>query len=54
MASFKKLNPRIYAKSGPVLTPDNEYWKKLSVSTYFTIFHNLSDDAMCLFRFQFW
>ncbi|GLV44106.1 uncharacterized protein CBL_12598 [Carabus blaptoides fortunei] len=31
MTSFKKLNPRIYAKSGPVLTPDNEYWKKLSV-----------------------
>ena len=32
MASFKKLNTKVYPKSGPVLTPDTEYWKKLSVS----------------------
>lgn len=33
MTSFKNLNPRIYQKSGPVITPDYVYWKKLGVRT---------------------
>lgn len=32
MSSFKKLNTRVYPKNGAALTPDNEYWKKLTVS----------------------
>ncbi|KAF7265764.1 hypothetical protein GWI33_020844 [Rhynchophorus ferrugineus] len=29
MSSFKKLNTKIYQKSGPEITPDFIYWKKL-------------------------
>lgn len=29
--SFKKLNTKIYQKSGPIITPDYIYWKKLGV-----------------------
>lgn len=32
MSSFKKLNSKIYAKPTSVLTPDNVYWKQLTVS----------------------
>ena len=28
MASFKKINTKVFARSGPELTPDNIYWKK--------------------------
>ncbi|KAG5892648.1 hypothetical protein JTB14_025443 [Gonioctena quinquepunctata] len=31
MPSFKKLNTKIYQKSGPDITPDYIYWKKLGV-----------------------
>ncbi|CAG9836855.1 unnamed protein product [Diabrotica balteata] len=31
MPAFKRLNTKIYQKSGPVITPDYIYWKKLSV-----------------------
>lgn len=31
MPNFKKLNPKIYQKSGPVITPDYIYWKQLGV-----------------------
>ncbi|CAH1155239.1 unnamed protein product [Phaedon cochleariae] len=30
MPNFKKLNTKIYQKSGPVITPDYVYWKKLA------------------------
>lgn len=33
MTSFKSLHTKKYVKSGPVVTPDTLYWKKLSVST---------------------
>lgn len=32
MATFKSLNTKKYTKSGPIVTPDLLYWKKLSVS----------------------
>ncbi|KDR24524.1 U3 small nucleolar RNA-associated protein 15 homolog [Zootermopsis nevadensis] len=31
MASFKKTNLKIYTKTGPNITPDTLYWKKLGV-----------------------
>ncbi|KAJ8920421.1 hypothetical protein NQ315_005287 [Exocentrus adspersus] len=31
MPQFKRLNTKIYQKSGPVITPDYVYWKKLGV-----------------------
>jgi hypothetical protein len=33
MFPFKQLNTNIYAKSGPAVTQDTVYWKKLGVST---------------------
>lgn len=33
MANFKPLNIKKYPKTGQVVTPDTEYWKKLSVPT---------------------
>uniref|UniRef100_A0A1A9WMA4 U3 small nucleolar RNA-associated protein 15 homolog n=1 Tax=Glossina brevipalpis TaxID=37001 RepID=A0A1A9WMA4_9MUSC len=33
MSSFKTLNVRKYPKAGKIVTPDTEYWKKLSVPT---------------------
>lgn len=32
MSSFKKLNTKIFQKTGPVITPDYIYWKKQGVS----------------------
>lgn len=32
MASFKKINTKVFARSGSELTPDIIYWKKYSVS----------------------
>jgi hypothetical protein len=34
MAAFKKTNVKIYAKTGPNVTPDTLYWKKLGVCTF--------------------
>jgi hypothetical protein len=31
MAAFKKTNVKIYTKTGPDITPDTLYWKKLGV-----------------------
>jgi len=31
MAAFKKTNVKIYTKTGPNITPDTLYWKKLGV-----------------------
>jgi hypothetical protein len=33
MNQFKKTNALIYTKTDPVLTPEQQYWKKLGVST---------------------
>ncbi|CAK9805346.1 U3 small nucleolar RNA-associated protein 15 homolog [Anthophora plagiata] len=30
MASFKKINTKVFARTGPELTPDSIYWKKYS------------------------
>jgi hypothetical protein len=34
MASFKKTNVKIYTKTGPNITPDTIYWKKLGVCKF--------------------
>jgi hypothetical protein len=44
MAAFKKTNVKIYTKTGPNITPDNIYWKKLGVC-YF-----INCDLICLDR----
>lgn len=34
MAAFKKTNVKIYTKTGPNITPDTLYWKKLGVCKF--------------------
>jgi len=34
MAAFKKTNVKIYTKTGPDITPDTLYWKKLGVCKF--------------------
>lgn len=29
--SFKRTNTQVFSKTGPVVTPDFKYWKKLGV-----------------------
>lgn len=43
--SFKKTNAQVFTKSGPVITPDYRYWKKLGVCKN----HNLKI-YLCLFK----
>jgi hypothetical protein len=34
MAAFKKTNVKVYTKTGPNITPDTIYWKKLGVCSF--------------------
>lgn len=43
--SFKKTNTQVFSKTGPVVTPDFKYWKKLGVCKK----HNLTLQFLCLF-----
>lgn len=47
--SFKKTNTQVFTKTGPVVTPDFKYWKKLGVCKNHKN-HNLKI-KFCLFNF---
>lgn len=34
MTSFKKVNTKVFARTGPELTEDNIYWKKYTVCIF--------------------
>lgn len=50
MPTFKKLNPKIFQKSGPNITPDYIYWKKQGVRVRVLVIHLL---IVIYFRYQY-
>lgn len=40
--AFKKTNTQVFTKTGPVVTPDFKYWKKLGVCKN----HNLKNNFL--------